>query len=66
MQSDNHYFYVIARCPTCPGNPVRGVGVGKEDIENEARLRVFSIICGHDWYMPDDTAAKMKRAKLFG
>lgn len=53
---------VMSPCPICPDHPVRGVQVDKKDVENEERLHVFSVICGHDWFLPDDAAAKMKKS----
>jgi hypothetical protein len=60
--SNKPYLFVNSPCPICPDNPVRGVGVELDDIENENELRVFSVICGHFWNLPDGTAAKIKRA----
>ena len=49
------------RCPVCPGNPVRGLGIKRQDATNGNKLNVVAATCGHSWILPDGTAIAIRK-----
>ena len=49
------------RCPVCPGNPVRGLGVKRQDATKGNRLNVLAATCGHSWNPLDGTAIAIRK-----
>lgn len=52
---------VYLRCPVCPGNPVRGLGIKRQDATKGNKLKVVAATCGHSWILPEDTAMAIRR-----
>ena len=49
------------RCPVCPGNPVRGLGVKRQDATKGNKLKAQAATCGHSWTLPEDTATAVRK-----
>ena len=49
------------RCPVCPGNPVRGLGIKRQDATKGNKLNVLAATCGHSWILSDGTAIAIRK-----
>ena len=49
------------RCPVCPGNPVRGLGIKRQDATKGNKLKVLAATCGHSWILADGTAIVIRK-----
>jgi len=49
------------RCPVCPGNPVRGLGIRRQDATNGNKLNVVAATWGHSWILSDGTAIAIRK-----
>lgn len=49
------------RCPVCPGNPVRGLGIKRQDATKESKLNVLAAACGHSWILSDGAAIAIRK-----
>ena len=52
-------FYL--RCPVCPGNPVRSLGIKRQDAAKRNKVKVLAATCGHSWILPDRTALAIRK-----
>ena len=55
------YLLLYLRCPVCPGNPVRGLGIKRQDATKGNKLNVLAATCGHSWILSDGTAIAIKK-----
>ena len=49
------------RCPMCPGNPVRGLRIKRQDATKGNKLKVLATTCGHSWMLSDGTAIGIRK-----
>jgi hypothetical protein len=49
------------RCPVCPGNPVRSLGIKHPDATKGSTLNVLAATCGHSWILSDGAATAIRK-----